>query len=55
MLRKKTARSLSSTDGQFLAWAILSPAVRLQNRDNGSFCVLPEDYHGDVVLARNPF
>ncbi len=39
-----------SPNGQFLAWAMLYPGVRLQNLDTGSFCIFSEDtYYGYIT------
>ncbi len=44
-----------SNDGQFLAWAMLYPGVRLQNVGNGSYCELEgSDYYGMNAVAFSP-
>lgn len=44
-----------SNDGQFLAWAMLYPGVRLQNVSSGSYCILEgADYYGTNAVAFSP-
>jgi WD40 repeat protein len=44
-----------SNDGQFLAWAMLYPGVRLQNVGTGSYCILEgADYYGTNAVAFSP-
>jgi WD40 repeat protein len=44
-----------SNDGQFLAWAMMYPGVRLQNVDSGSYCTLEGgDYYGMNAVAFSP-
>src|SRR5215208_2935101 len=44
-----------SNDGQFLAWPMLYPGVRLQNVGTGSYCILEgADYYGTNVVAFSP-
>jgi WD40 repeat protein len=44
-----------SPNGQFLAWAMLYPGTRLQNRSTGSFCDLTGfDYYGTNAVAFSP-
>jgi WD40 repeat protein len=41
-----------STDGRFLAWAMLYPGVRLQHLASGSYCLLAEEHeYGYVTNA----
>jgi len=44
-----------SNNGQFLAWAMLYPGVRLQNLGTGSYCILEGyDYYGMNAVAFSP-
>lgn len=44
-----------SNNGQFLAWAMAYPGVRLQNIASGSYCILEgSDYYGMNAVAFSP-